>query len=122
MNYSHVELLQAPGILKIGAVYDPAENRRFARPLTMREIPADDGRAVERERSTNFDPAHAAAGRRLNRFVQVGGFAPVSVPAGNVQRDHDAHADVGERERPVPLADAMQLHDVVGGGRARRCA
>ena len=43
VNYSHVELLQAPGILLIGAVYDPAENRRFAGPLRRYLFPLTPG-------------------------------------------------------------------------------
>lgn len=81
VNYSHVELLQAPGILLIGSVYDPAENRRFARPLTLWKFPLTMG---ERWTDTvdNFD---ALTQRQdvVNRFVQVGGFEAVSVPAGN---------------------------------------
>ena len=56
----------------------------------------------------------------MNRFVQVGGSAPVSVPAYNSTRSR-CTLDTGERERPVPLADAMQPYDAVAEAVARRC-
>jgi hypothetical protein len=81
MNYSHVELLQSPGMLLIGAVYDPAENRRFDSPLTRYRFPLTPG-----ERWTDTIGCFDSLTQRpdvVNRFVQVGGYEAVSVPAGN---------------------------------------
>jgi hypothetical protein len=81
VNFTRVELLQSPGVLLIGSVYDPAETRNFKQPLTRYKFPLTPG---ERWTDTidNFDDLTQRQDV-VNRFVQVGGYESVSVPAGN---------------------------------------
>ncbi len=81
VNFTRVELLQSPGVLLIGSVYDPAETRRFRTPLRRYEFPLTPG-ARWTDTIDNFDDLTQRQDV-VNRFVQVGGYEPVSVPAGN---------------------------------------
>ncbi len=80
VNFSRVELLRSPGVLLIGSVYDPAETRRFRTPLTRYQFPLTPG-ARWTDTIDNFDDLTQRQDV-VNRFVQVGGYESVAVPAG----------------------------------------
>jgi uncharacterized protein DUF3108 len=80
MNYRRVELLESPGVLLVGAVYDDAETRRFKTPLTRYQFPLTSGASW----SQNVDNYDELTQREdtVNRYVKVGGYEQVSTPAG----------------------------------------
>lgn len=80
MNYSRVELWQSPGVVKIGAVYDPVETRTFAPPLVRYDFPLTPG-ASWSQRLTNPDPSNQLVSQ-VGRYVRVGGYSPVATPTG----------------------------------------
>ena len=47
MNFERVELYSAPGQMLIGAVYDNAETRRFASPISVYRFPLTPGASWE---------------------------------------------------------------------------
>ncbi|MCC6868742.1 MAG: hypothetical protein IT522_07965 [Burkholderiales bacterium] len=80
MNYERVELWSAPGVVVIGAVFDPAETRNFEPPLIRYQFPLTPG-ASWNQRLRNLDPANQLMSN-ISRFVQVGGYTTASTPAG----------------------------------------
>lgn len=80
VNFTRTELLQSPGVVLIGSVYDPAETRRFAEPLVRYQFPLTPG-ARWNQVVNNFDSLTQREDV-VSRTVQVGGYETVSVPAG----------------------------------------
>ena len=79
IDVTRTEIWSAPGLVKVGAVYDN-ETRRFAVPLQRYEFPLADGK-VWNQRVDNYNEATKATGN-LNRYVRVGGWGKVTTPAG----------------------------------------
>ena len=80
MNYKRVELLESPGVLLVGAVYDDAETRRFKTPLTRYQFPLTSG-ATWNQNVDNYDELTQRQDT-VNRYVKVGGYEQVTTPAG----------------------------------------
>lgn len=80
MNYTRVERLVAPGVVAAGSVYDPAETRIFEEPLVRYRFPLTPGDSWN-QNLRNRDPANGLVST-VNRFVRVGGWQRVTVPAG----------------------------------------
>ena len=69
----------APGIVSVGALFDN-ETRRFDPPMTRYQFPLT-GSDRWNQRLDNFNETTQQAGQ-ITRFVQVGGWEKVQVPAG----------------------------------------
>jgi hypothetical protein len=80
MNYERIELWSAPGVVVIGAVFDPSETRTFTPPLIRYQFPLTPGTRWT-QRLTNPDAANQLTSN-ISRFVQVGGYTTLSTPAG----------------------------------------
>ena len=80
MNYTRMERLLSPGVASVGSVYDPAETRRFEPPLVRYQFPLTPG-ASWNQNLRNLDPANHLSST-VNRFVRVGGWQQITVPAG----------------------------------------
>ena len=80
VNFERVELLSSPGVVKIGAVYDPDETRTFEPPLIRFQFPLTPG-AQWSQHLRNFNPQNQLQSS-ISRFVRVGGYETVIVPAG----------------------------------------
>ncbi len=80
MNYQRMERLLSPGIVKFGSVYDPAETRQFEPPLMRYQFPLTPG-ATWNQQLRNRDPSTQLVST-VGRFVRVGGYEKVTVPAG----------------------------------------
>jgi len=80
MNYERVELWQAPGIVLIGSIYDNAINREFKAPFIRYQFPLTPGTSW-RQNVQYLNPANQLVSN-VSRFVQVGGYESVTVPAG----------------------------------------
>ncbi|MCC7215300.1 MAG: hypothetical protein IT517_00915 [Burkholderiales bacterium] len=79
-DYDRMERLVSPGVVRSGAVYDPVETRQFEEPLIRYQFPLTPG-ASWSQNLRNVDPANGLVST-VNRFVRVGGWQQVSVPAG----------------------------------------
>ena len=74
------EVLDAPGVLRVGAVFD-AETRRFpAEPLRRFDFPLVTGK-VWSQRVPNEHDTPVRTGR-IERWVRVGGWGSIATPAG----------------------------------------
>jgi hypothetical protein len=80
VEFTRVELLSSPGVVKVGAVYDPDETRTFEPPLTRFEFPLTPG-ARWSQNLRNLDPANQLMSN-IGRSVTVGGYETVISPAG----------------------------------------
>jgi hypothetical protein len=80
MNYNRVELWTAPGVVSIGSVYDDAENRQFKVPMVRYQFPLTPG-ADWRQNLQNLNPENQLVSN-ISRYVKVGGYQPVTTPAG----------------------------------------
>jgi hypothetical protein len=80
VNFERVELLSSPGVVKIGAVYDPDETRTFEPPLIRFRFPLTPGAQWSQD-LRNFNPQNQLQST-ISRFVRVGGYETVIVPAG----------------------------------------
>jgi hypothetical protein len=80
VNFQRVELLSSPGVVKIGAAYDPDETRTFDPPMTRFGFPLTPG-AQWSQFLRNFNPENQLQSN-INRFVKVGGYETVTTPAG----------------------------------------
>jgi hypothetical protein len=80
MNYSRVELWQAPGVVSIGSVYDDAETREFRSPLVRYQFPLTPGGSWN-QNLQNLNPENQLQSQ-IGRYVKVGGYESVSTPAG----------------------------------------
>jgi hypothetical protein len=78
--FERVELFQAPGRMLIGAIYDNAETRRFAQPISVYRFPLTPGDVWD-ETVANFDDLHQK-NDVVNRYVKVGGHQNIATPAG----------------------------------------
>ena len=78
-NVARTELWPAPGLVKVGAVYDN-ETRRFVTPLERYRFPLAAG-ATWSQFVDNFNEATKASGQ-INRYVRVRGWEKVTTPAG----------------------------------------
>ena len=78
--FQRVELLSSPGIVKIGAAYDPDETRTFDPPMTRFDFPLAPG-AQWSQQLRNLNPANELQSA-ISRFVKVGGYETVTTPAG----------------------------------------
>ena len=79
-DYDRMERLASPGVVRSGAVYDPVETRHFEPPLIRYRFPLTPG-ATWNQILRNPDPANGLVSN-VNRFVRVGGWQQVTVPAG----------------------------------------
>jgi len=80
VNFERVELLSSPGVVKIGAAYDPVETRNFEPPMVRFQFPLTPN-TDWRQNLRNLDPANQLTST-ITRFVRVGGYETVTVPAG----------------------------------------
>jgi hypothetical protein len=78
-DVTRAELWSAPGLVKIGAVFDN-ETRRFATPLERYRFPLAGGAAWSRF-VDNFNEATKETGQ-INHYVRVRGWEQVTTPAG----------------------------------------
>jgi hypothetical protein len=78
-NSARSELWSAPGLVKIGAVFDN-ETRRFVTPLERYRFPLAAGQSWSRF-IDNFNETTNASGQ-INHYVRVRGWEKVSTPAG----------------------------------------
>jgi hypothetical protein len=80
VDNTRTEQWPAPGIVAVGALFDN-ETRRFEpTPLTRFQFPLAQGDTWN-QRIANFNETTQQSGQ-INRFVQVGGWVKVQVPAG----------------------------------------
>ncbi|HQR12616.1 MAG TPA: hypothetical protein PLW68_14920 [Casimicrobiaceae bacterium] len=80
VDNARTEQWASPGIVNVGALFDN-ETRRFQPiPLTRYQFPLAQGDSWN-QRIDNFNETTQQAGQ-FNRFVQVGGWVKVQVPAG----------------------------------------
>jgi hypothetical protein len=79
VSNARVEQFAAPGIVRVGALFD-AETRRFARPLARYDFPLAPGRTWN-QFVANFNEETNKEGE-INRYVRVGGWEKVTTPAG----------------------------------------
>jgi hypothetical protein len=75
-----MERLLSPGVVSVGAVYDPAETRQFEAPLVRYQFPLTPG-ATWTQNLRNRDTSNQLVST-INRFVRVGGYEKATVPAG----------------------------------------
>lgn len=80
MNFQRVELLASPGVVKIGAVYDPDERREFEPPMMRFQFPLTPGTQWT-QNLRNLNPDNQLMST-INRFVRVGGYESVTTQAG----------------------------------------
>jgi hypothetical protein len=76
---ARAELWSAPGLVKIGAVFDN-ETRRFVTPLERYRFPLAGG-GVWSQFVDNYNEATRLSGQ-MNRYVRVRGWEKVTTPAG----------------------------------------
>jgi hypothetical protein len=76
VEFQRVELLSSPGVVKIGAAYDPDETRTFDPPMTRFEFPLTPG-AQWSQQLRNLNPANELQSN-ISRFVKVGGYETVT--------------------------------------------
>lgn len=80
INFERVEILASPGVVRVGSAYDPAETRNFEPPMVRFQFPLTPN-TDWRQNLRNRDPANQLMSN-VARFVRVGGYETVSVPAG----------------------------------------
>ncbi len=80
MNYTRMERLRSPGVVISGAVFNPDETRNFTEPMIRYQFPLTGGTSWNQQ-LRNLTPANELMSW-ISRFVRVGGFEQVSVPAG----------------------------------------
>lgn len=80
VNFERVELLASPGVVKIGSAYDPAETRTFEPPMDRFQFPLTPNTQWS-QTLRNRDPGNQLMSV-ISRFVRVGGYESVTVPAG----------------------------------------
>ncbi len=80
MDYTRVELWEAPGIVRIGSIYDNAINRAFETPLIRFQFPLTPGTSW-RQTVRYSNPANQLMSN-VQRFVRVGGYESVTTAAG----------------------------------------
>jgi len=79
VNVEREELLEAPGLVKIGAAMD-IETRRFSTPFIRYQFPLTPGQTWN-QRPTNFNESSQQSGQ-LSNFRRVEGWTNVTTPAG----------------------------------------
>ena len=80
VNFERVELLLSPGVVQIGAAYDPDETRTFEPPMTRFQFPLTPNTQWS-QNLRNLNPQNELRSS-ISRFVRVGGYETVTVPAG----------------------------------------
>ncbi|MCC7041723.1 MAG: hypothetical protein IT516_15550 [Burkholderiales bacterium] len=80
VNFERNERLASPGVVNSGAAYDPAETRNFEPPMVRFQFPLTPN-TDWRQNLRNLDPANQLMSN-IGRFVRVGGYETVAVPAG----------------------------------------
>lgn len=80
VNFERVERLSSPGVVKVGSAYDPAETRNFEPPMVRFQFPLTPN-TDWRQNLRNLDPTNQLMSN-IGRFVRVGGYETVTVPAG----------------------------------------
>lgn len=80
MNYDHVELWQAPGIVRIGSIYDETINRDFKEPLIRYQFPLTGGGSWRQ--NVQYPNPQNQLVSNVQRYVKVGGYESVSTPGG----------------------------------------
>ena len=78
-DFARAELWSAPGLVKVGALFDN-ETRRFVTPLERYRFPVAAGQMWSRF-VNNFNEATKESGQ-INHFVRVRGWEKVTTPAG----------------------------------------
>lgn len=81
VNFTRTEMLASPGVVRVGAAYDPAETRNFEAPMVRFQFPLTPN-TDWRQNLRNLDPANGLVST-IGRFVQVGGYEQVTVAAGS---------------------------------------
>ena len=79
LDLTRTELWSAPGLVKIGAVYDNT-TRRFEVPLQRYDFPLETGK-VWNQWVWNYNEFTKEKGQ-INRYVSVSGWEKVTTPAG----------------------------------------
>jgi hypothetical protein len=79
VDNTRVERLQAPGVVTTGALFD-SETRVFKTPLLRYRFPLAQGESWN-QFVENYDESTKQGGQ-INRYVKVGGWEKVQVPAG----------------------------------------
>ncbi len=78
---TRTERLLSPGVVTVGAVFDATETRNFEPPLERYRFPLVP-QTNWTQNLRNLDPANQLRSF-INRFVKVGGYEKVTVPAGS---------------------------------------
>jgi len=81
-NFTREEQLAAPGIVRVGAVFD-RETRRFDPPLERFRFPLVSGTSWN-QRPNNFNETTQQSGQ-ISYFVTVGGWDTLNTPAGTFE-------------------------------------
>ncbi len=81
MNVTRTERLRSPGVVAAGAVFDPTETRDFAPPLERYRFPLTPETSWTQD-LRNLNPVNQLRDF-INRYVKVGGYEKVTVPAGS---------------------------------------
>jgi hypothetical protein len=102
VNFERVELLSSPGIVKIGAAYDPDETRTFRSPDDAVPVSAH-ARHPMVAQLRNRDPANQLPSN-ISRFVRVGGYESVTSPAGTSNAITMRTIMQVDDNKPVPLS------------------
>jgi hypothetical protein len=80
LNFERTETLSSPGVVVSGAVFNPDETRNFQPPMTRFDFPLTPNTQWS-QRLRNFNPVNQLTDQ-VDRFVRVGGYETVTVPAG----------------------------------------
>src|SRR4029079_16319673 len=80
VSSERVELLSSPGVVQIGAAYDPDETRRFDPAMMRFQFPLTPGTQWSQQ-LRNFDAGNQLQSN-ISRFVKVVGYETVTSPAG----------------------------------------
>ena len=80
VNFERVELLSSPGVVQIGEAFDPDETRTFDPPMTRYQFPLTPDTQWS-QNLRNLNPQNELRSS-ISRFVRVGGYETVTVPAG----------------------------------------
>jgi hypothetical protein len=80
VEFTRMELLSSPGVVKIGAAYDPDETRTFEPPMIRFQFPLTPATQWSQQ-LRNLNPQNQLHST-ISRFVRVGGYETVASPAG----------------------------------------
>ena len=80
LNFTRMERLRSPGVVLSGAVFNPDETRTFSEPMIRYQFPLTPSTSWTQD-LRNPDSTNGLMSW-ISRFVRVGGYEQVSVPAG----------------------------------------